>query len=100
MFGELLDDCFVLGRQSYIRGLCYCFCMTEVITIRVQKSLKAKLKKHRVDVSKTVREALEDEVKRREDAELIQAVCKMKAVLEKVPDDEIVKAIRESRDQR
>ena len=74
--------------------------MTAVITVRVQKSLRAKLRKHRVDVSKTVREALEDEVKRREDAELMQSVCKMKAVLEKIPDEEIVKAIRESRDQR
>jgi antitoxin CcdA len=74
--------------------------MTEVITVRVQKSLKAKLRKHRVDVSKTVREALEDEVKKREDAELVQAICDMKAVLQKIPDEEIVKAIRESRDQR
>ena len=74
--------------------------MTEVITVRVKKSLKAKLRKHRIDVSKTVREALEDEVKRREDAELLQAVCGMKAVLEKIPDEEIIRAIRESRDQR
>jgi antitoxin CcdA len=74
--------------------------MTEVITVRVNKSLKAKLRKHRIDVSKTVRDALEDEVKKREDAELVQAISDMKAVLQKIPDDEIVKAIRESRDQR
>jgi post-segregation antitoxin (ccd killing protein) len=74
--------------------------MTEVITVRVKKSLKAKLKKHRIDVSKTVREALEDEVKKLEDAELVQAVCEMKAALEKIPDEEIVRAVRESRDRR
>jgi len=83
-----------------MRILSYTLGMTEVITVRVQKSLKAKLRKHRVDVSKTVREALEDEVKKREDAELVQAICDMKAVLQKIPDEEIVKAIRESRDQR
>lgn len=74
--------------------------MTEIITVRVKKSLKEKVKKHGIDVSKTVREALEDEVKKRETAELAHAIGEMKTVLEKIPDDEIVKAIRESRDQR
>ena len=74
--------------------------MSQMITVRVKKSLKEKIRKHRINVSKTVREALEDEVKKRENAELAQAINQMKAVLEKIPDDEIVKAIRESRDQR
>ena len=74
--------------------------MSEVITVRVKKTLKEKIRKHRINVSKTVREALEDEVKKRENAELTQAITQMKAVLAKIPDDEIVKAIRESRDQR
>jgi len=74
--------------------------MSEVITVRVKKSLKEKIRKHRINVSKTVREALEDEVKKRENAELAQAINQMKAVLERIPDEEIVKAIRESRDQR
>ena len=43
---------------------------------------------------------LEDEVKKREDAELEQAIEQMKAVLAKIPDEEIVRAVRESRDQR
>ncbi len=74
--------------------------MSEVITVRVKKSLKEKIRKHRINVSKTVRDALEDEVKKRENAELAQAINQMKTVLEKIPDEEIVKAIRESRDQR
>ena len=74
--------------------------MSEVITVRVNKTLKEKVRKHRINVSKTVREALEDEVKKRENAELAQAITQMKAVLQKIPDEELVKAIRESRDQR
>ncbi len=74
--------------------------MSEIITVRVDKKLKAKLKKHKINVSKTVRTALEDEVSKREDAELIEAIAEMKAILQKIPDDEIVRAIRESRDQR
>jgi post-segregation antitoxin (ccd killing protein) len=73
---------------------------TDVITVRVKKSLKAKVRKHKIDISKTIREALEDEVKKREDAELMEAICKMKVILQKIPDDEIVRAIRESRDER
>ena len=74
--------------------------MSAVITVRVNKSLKEKIRKHKINVSKTVREALEDEVKKQENAELTQAINQMKAVLENIPDEEIVKAIRESRDQR
>lgn len=77
------------------------FCMSEaIITVRIKKSLKEKIKKHGINVSKAVKEALEDEVARREDAELAEAVSQLKAVLQKIPDDEIVRAIRESRDQR
>ena len=74
--------------------------MSEIITVRVKKSLKEKIRKHKINVSKTVREALEDEVKKRENAELTQAINEMKTILDKIPDDEIVRAIRESRDQR
>jgi post-segregation antitoxin (ccd killing protein) len=72
----------------------------EVITVRVEKSLKEKIKKHKINVSKTVRNALEDEIKKKEQAELIQAITEMKSILQNIPDEEIVKAIRESRDQR
>lgn len=74
--------------------------MSEVITVRVNKSLKEKIRKHKINISKTVREALEDEVKKRETEELAQAINQMKAVLANIPDEEIVKAIRESRDHR
>jgi hypothetical protein len=74
--------------------------MSEVITIRIAKSLKQKLKKHGIDVSQTVRDALETEVKKCEDAELIQDLTVLKAFLQKIPDEEIVRVIRESRDQR
>lgn len=34
------------------------------------------------------------------EAELVQAIIMMKRLLSKIPDEEIVKAIRETRDQR
>lgn len=74
--------------------------MSEVVTVRVKKSVKEKVRKYKINVSKTVRAALEDEIKKREEEELVQAITGMKTILQKVPDEEIVRAVRESRDQR
>jgi post-segregation antitoxin (ccd killing protein) len=74
--------------------------MSEVVTVRVKKSVKEKVRKYKINVSKTVRAALEDEIKKREEEELVQAVTGMKAILQKIPDEEILRAVRESRDQR
>ena len=74
--------------------------MSEVVTVRVTKSLKQKTQKYKINISETVREALEEEVKKHEDEEFAQAFATMKAILQKIPDEEIIKAVRESRDQR
>jgi post-segregation antitoxin (ccd killing protein) len=74
--------------------------MTEIVTVRVKKSLKEKARKYKVDLSKTVRAALEVEIRKCEEEELAQALNDIKNILQKIPDEEIVKAIRESRDQR
>ncbi len=42
--------------------------MSDVVTVRVEKLLKEKIKKHKINVSKVVRDALEEEVKKQEDA--------------------------------
>ncbi len=83
-----------------IYKLYYRFCMSEIITVRVEKKLKEKIRQHGINVSETVRMALEDEVKRLENAELSRAISEMKLVLDKIPDAEIVNAVRVSRDQR
>jgi ferredoxin-fold anticodon binding domain-containing protein len=73
---------------------------TEIVTVRVNKNLKEKTRKYKINVSKTVRVALEAEIKKREQEELSHALSDIKIILQKIPDEEIVKAIRESRDQR
>jgi len=73
---------------------------SEVITIRIDRSLKKKIHKYKISVSKTVRAALEEEVRKSEEAEFIRALEEMKLLLQKIPEDEIVKAVRQSRDQR
>jgi len=74
--------------------------MSEVLTIRVDKALKGKIRKYKLSVSKITRQALEEEIKKRERQELADTIVEMKTLLQKIPDEEIIKAIRESRDQR
>jgi antitoxin CcdA len=74
--------------------------MSEVLTVRVDKALKEKIRKYKISVSKITRQAIEEEIIKRERQELTDAVIEMKTLLEKIPDEEIIKAVRESRDQR
>jgi hypothetical protein len=74
--------------------------MSQIITVRVEKTLKDKIRQHKINISETVRIALEDEIRRIENAELSIAISKMKLVLEKIPDAEIMTTIHDSRDLR
>jgi antitoxin CcdA len=74
--------------------------MSEILTIRVDKALKGKIRKYKISASKIARQAIEEEIRKREIQELTDAVTEMKTLLQKIPDEEIIKAIRESRDQR
>jgi post-segregation antitoxin (ccd killing protein) len=87
-------------RYRYMQPMYYTICMTEVVTIRVDKTLKKKIKKYKIPVSKITREALEEEIKKHEKQQLTNAINEMKTLLSKIPDEEIIKTIRESRDQR
>jgi post-segregation antitoxin (ccd killing protein) len=74
--------------------------MSEIITVRVEKNLKDKIRQHKINISETVRMALEDEIRKIENAELSNAISEMKIVLEKIPDAEIMASIHDSRDLR
>ena len=74
--------------------------MSEVLTVRVDKVLKGKIKKYKISVSKITRQALEEEIRKREKQELTEAITEMKTLLDKIPDQEITKTIRETRDER
>jgi ferredoxin-fold anticodon binding domain-containing protein len=74
--------------------------MSEIITIRVEKNLKDKIRQHKINISETVRMALEDEIRKIENAELSDAINEMKIILEKIPDAEIMSTIHDTRDPR
>ena len=74
--------------------------MSEVVTIRIDKHTKEKIKKHGINVSLTVRKALEEEIRKKEEEDFEPALNKAGKILQKISKDEIVRAVRESRESR
>ena len=74
--------------------------MTGTVIVRVDDELKKKAKAYNLNISEVVRSALRDEIRKRERTHLISALEQAKKALSKVPDDELVKAIRQTRDDR
>jgi antitoxin CcdA len=88
------------GVNADIHRLQYISCMSEVLTVRVDKRTKEKLRKHKIDVAETVRTALQIEIQRKEEQDLLEALKEAGKILRKIPEDEIAKAVRKSRDER
>jgi post-segregation antitoxin (ccd killing protein) len=67
------------------------------VSTKIPKELKEKIKQLNIKLSKLLRKAIEDEIKRREAQKLKEQIQKMKPALDKVGIEEIVKGIREDR---
>ena len=73
---------------------------TEIVSFRIKKELKELARRHDIDVSKIAREKVEEELERLQSKERKQTLEKAADVLEKVTKEEIVNAVRKSRDSR
>jgi len=74
--------------------------MSEIVTVRLSKELKKKIRELKIDISEFVRKSLEEEVKRREREALLSSLAEARKTLSKISDEEIVQAIRSSRESR
>jgi len=70
------------------------------ITVRLPKELKDKLSRYEVEVSKVVRKALEEEIKRRKLESLKKAAGELGRFFAEISDEEIVESVREMRRSR
>ena len=70
------------------------------ITVRIPGELKKQLEETGVKISQVTRKALENEVRRIQDEKAREAAEKLSQLLHEIPDEEIIKATRETRDQR
>ena len=67
------------------------------VSAKISRELYEKLKKHGVPVSRVIKRALEEEVRRREEEEIKKALAKAQSILQKIPPEEIIEAVREGR---
>jgi sugar phosphate isomerase/epimerase len=74
--------------------------MTEVVTLRIDKETKRKVKRYGLHLTEIARGAILQEIERKEREEALVALKRMKALLEKVKIERVVQHIREDRETR
>lgn len=74
--------------------------MSRIVTIRIDDNTMRRIKRHRIPVSEVARTAILREIERREHERALEAVKRMKEILENVDVKRIVKHLREDRLQR
>ncbi|RLE81184.1 MAG: hypothetical protein DRJ52_04720 [Thermoprotei archaeon] len=70
------------------------------VSAKIRRDLYLKLKKYNISVSEVIRRALEEEVRKREEEEIKEALKKAQEILKEIPSSELVKVIRMSREER
>jgi post-segregation antitoxin (ccd killing protein) len=70
------------------------------VSVKIPQELKDKMKRLNIKASEVLRYAIEEEVRRREAEKLKEDINKLKPVLDKVSMEDVVKSIREDRDNR
>ena len=94
---------FCIRLISRLLGITFwCYFMGKLVTVtaKIPKELKEKLEALGVNVSGLIRRVLEGEVKRLELERLRRLIVEASEVLREVPSEELVRAVRESRDER
>ena len=70
------------------------------VSAKISRELYEKLKKHGVPVSRVIKRALEEEVRRREEEEVKRLLGEASKHLRKLSEEEVVESIRRSREER
>ena len=70
------------------------------VSARIRRELYLNHKEYAVPISRVIRRALEEEVRRREEEEVREALRRAQEILRKIPREAIVEAVRSSRDER
>jgi hypothetical protein len=71
-----------------------------VISVRIPEELKEELEKYNIDEAEVIRRALINEVKKAKAKELEKEAKEIKEVLSKIPIEDVIKEIREDRNER
>ncbi|MEM4029453.1 MAG: type II toxin-antitoxin system CcdA family antitoxin [Thermofilaceae archaeon] len=70
------------------------------VSAKIDRELREKLRKYGIPVSRVIRRALEEEVRKAEEEEVRRALRRVGEVLERIPPEELSALVRESREER
>lgn len=74
--------------------------MSDVLSVRVNKELKKKAKELGINIREVVEKALENAIREKEKEEIKGIAMKIKELMKDVSEEDWVRAVRESRDER
>lgn len=74
--------------------------MSTVVSAKIPKSLKEKAARYGIEISQTVRDALEEKIRAIEEKELSKNMDELRSTLGHLKKNDIVRAVRTSRDER
>jgi len=70
------------------------------VSAKIDTKLKEKIVKYNISISKVIKKALEEEIKRREEKELNEMLKEASRILSRVGRENIIQFIREGREER
>ena len=73
---------------------------TETVSFRLKKELRNLAKKYKIDIAKIAKEKVEEEIERLQKEEREKTLGKATKVLAKITKDDIIAAVRKSRESR
>jgi len=74
--------------------------MSDVLSVRVNKELKKKAKELGINIREVVEKALENAIREKEKEEIKGIAMKIKELMKDVSEEDWVRTIKESRDER
>lgn len=70
------------------------------VSVKVSEELKEKMKKYGIKPSEVLKRAIEESIKKEEIKRLKKEVDSIKQILDKIPEEDIIRSIREDRENR
>ena len=76
------------------------YCMTKLVSIRIDEKTIAEAKRLKINLSEVMRESLESEIKRRNERDFLESLSKIRKLLKNVDRNQLLEDLRKDRDER
>ncbi len=71
----------------------------EVVSAKIPKEYKKKIKEYNINISKVIRKAIEEEIKKRETLKIKRKIEENKKLIKKVNIEDVIALVREDREK-